>query len=125
MQATLEPFLRDYSDSRVFTPEFIEVIRLFERYKGDIFHFLKEVAVFLARQRGAVTADDLQEVMDYFGIEGDRRIIGAALGDLKRKGILVPLGYTRTARKEAHGRPISIFGIPGGATSEGSTAGGP
>jgi|GEM_PF-4019646 hypothetical protein len=113
MQATLEPFLRDDYESRVFTPEFLEVIRLFERYRGDTFRFLKETAVFLAKQRGEVSADDLQEVVSYFNIEGDRRIIGAALGDLYRKGILVKLYERPTGRREAHGRKIGVYGIPG------------
>ena len=92
--------------------EFIEVIRLFQRYRGDEFHFLQEAALFLAKRRGEITADDLYDLCDYLGLHKDRRIIGGVLGQLKRKGLLIPVRITRTARREAHGRPIWVFTVP-------------
>ena len=95
-------------------PEFLEVVALFQRYRGDEFHFLQEVALFLARKHGEVTADDLYEVCNFFGINKDRRIIGGVLGKLKHEGILIPVRITRTERPEAHGRPIWVFSLSPG-----------
>lgn len=94
-------------------PEFDEVVQLFQKYRGDDFHFLQEAALYLARKRGEVTSDDLYLLCDYLGIGGDRRILGGVLGNLKRKGLLVPVRITRTERREAHGRPIWVFVLPG------------
>ena len=93
--------------------EFLEVVALFQRYRGDEFHFLQEAALFLARKGGEVTADDLYDLCNYLGLHKDRRIIGGVLGNLKRKGLLVPARITRTGRREAHGRPIWVFTLPG------------
>ena len=93
--------------------EFLEVVQLFQRYRGDEFHFLQEAALFLVRKYGEVTSDDLYQLADFLNLRGDRRIIGGVLGNLKRKGLLVPARITRTGRREAHGRPIWVFTLPG------------
>jgi len=95
-------------------PEFDEVVQLFQKYRGDEFHFLQEAALFLARRWGEITADDLYNLCDYLGLYKDRRIIGGVLGHLKKKGLLIPDRITRTSRREAHGRPIWVFVVPGG-----------
>ena len=92
--------------------EFLEVVDLFQRYRGDEFHFLQEAALFIARKRGEVTSDDLYQLADFLGLEGDRRILGGVLGHLKHRGLLIPVRITRTERPEAHGRPIWAFTIP-------------
>lgn len=101
-----------YPEDYDMPEEFLEVVALFQRYRGDEFHFLQEAALFIARKRGEVTSDDLYQLADFLHIRGDRRILGGVLGNLKRKGLLIPIRITRTERPEAHGRPIWVFTVP-------------
>ncbi len=110
-QATIDRWI--YPEDFDMPEEFLEVVQLFQKYRGDEFHFLQEAALFLARRRGEVTADDLYDLCNYLGLHKDRRIIGGVLGNLKKKGLLIPARITRTSRREAHGRPIWVFEPPG------------
>lgn len=110
-QATIDRWA--YPEDFDMPEEFLEIVELFQRYRGDEFRFLREVALFLASRNGEVCADDLYEVCNFFNINKDRRIIGGVLGKLKHDGLLIPVRIGRTARKEAHGRPIWIYSLPG------------
>ena len=101
-----------YPEDYDMPEEFLEVVELFQRYRGDDFHFLQEAALYIARKSGEVTSDDLYHLADFLHIRGDRRMLGGVLGQLKHKGLLIPLRITRTERREAHGRPIWVFTVP-------------
>ena len=92
----------------------------FERYLQDLagsdeFELLKAIALQIAEERGEVTADDLREYCESYGIEikRDRRIFGAVLAALHREGVLKKAGYVPTRVKSSHGRPIVRFVLSG------------
>lgn len=89
-----------------FTPEFLDVINNFVEAARNDTEAICLAAVRIAKNKGSVTADDIVEVMD---ISRDRRIIGGALGRLKKDGVLFVSGFQPTARKSSHGRPIYIY----------------
>jgi len=89
-----------------FTEEFLAVIDNFIEAARNDTEAICVVAVRIAEKRGDVCADDIVEVMD---INRDRRIVGGALGHLKKRGVIYEHGFTRTKRKSSHGRPIFIY----------------
>lgn len=92
------------------TPEFLSVINMFALHASEDMHRLYLAAVRVAAEHGRVTADDLREV-ELTNPGRDKRIFGSAIGQLKRKGILIVTGHTSTAKKESHGRPIFAFAL--------------
>lgn len=57
-----------------------------------------------------ITSDDLHtpDILAYIAEKGrDRRILGAVLGSLSKRGILKSVGAVRSVRKECHFRPNS------------------
>ena len=92
-----------------FSPEFLAVIDNFVEAATSDTEAICLVATRIAKGAGSVTADDIVEVME---INRDRRIIGGALGRLKKDGVLYVSGFTATKRKSSHGRPIFIYKLP-------------
>lgn len=86
------------------------VIAMFATSRRSLFSALCEQAQQVAAAKGSVTADDLR--FDA-GVPVDRRIVGAVLAHLSRKGILAKAFYTKTGVKGSHGRPIIRFVLAG------------
>jgi predicted ArsR family transcriptional regulator len=89
-----------------FTPEFLDVINNFVEAARNDTEAICLVATRIAKSKGSVSADDIVEAME---INRDRRIIGGALGRLKKEGVLRIDGFMPTKRKSSHGRPIYIY----------------
>lgn len=57
-----------------------------------------------------VTADDVRAAVDLPpGL--DPVLFGAAPAPLAKAGIIEPLGFAKTARPEAHARPLTVWGL--------------
>jgi predicted ArsR family transcriptional regulator len=89
-----------------FTEEFLAVIDNFVNAARNDTEAICLVATRIAKSKGTVTADDIVEAME---INRDRRIIGGALGRLKKDGVLFVDGFQPTKRKSSHGRPIYVY----------------
>lgn len=70
-------------------------------------------AVKLAARYGYVTADWLHSLP--FEEHQDKRMIGAVLQGLARKGVLRPSEYQRSIRPKCHHRPIIRYRLAGAA----------
>jgi hypothetical protein len=57
-----------------------------------------------------VTADDVRAAVELPPGIGPK-LFGAAPAPLAKAGIIEPLGFTRTARPEAHARPLTVWGL--------------
>ncbi len=73
-----------------------------------VYEYLQLIALHIAAEKGAVTADDLRE---YCPPETNRKVLGAALGALKRKGALKPVQYVRSGVPTNHGRGIWVYAL--------------
>jgi len=59
-------------------------------------------------QRGAVTVDDVRAALELG--DGERALwLGAAVGELRRAGIIARRGFVESRRAVAHARPISVW----------------
>lgn len=97
-QATID----DYTDpfASFVLPRYFEGRPLYER--------LKIIALRLAAENEVITSDDLR---DYIPPGKNRKVLGAVLGALKRKGYLEPVGVTKTGIPSSHGRAILLYRI--------------
>ncbi len=78
-------------------------------FEGRPVHeYLQAIALHIAAEKGAVTADDLRE---YCPPSVNRKVLGAALGALKRKGALKPVQYVRSGVPTNHGRGIWVYAL--------------
>lgn len=64
-------------------------------------------AVRFAAQYGWVTADILHDLP--FEEHQDKRMIGAVLAGLEKKGVLYPDHYVASKRHKCHKRPIMLY----------------
>lgn len=88
--------------------EFKKKIDLVVRSRETSQEAVSAAIVLIAIRKGSVTTDDVHECLE---VDGDNRWLGSVIGALKRRGVLEQTGFVRTKRKEAHGRPISVFGL--------------
>ena len=88
---------------------FQNVMDHFSGSSDEMFLYLQAVALGIAYERN-VCADDLHYACKERILKSPR-IIGSALGDLKRKGYLEIVGEKKSERPICHFRPIKIFHI--------------
>jgi hypothetical protein len=68
---------------------------------------LEEAVLSIARRRLTFTVDDLHVLEPMIeSLHRDRRVLGAVLASLRKQGLIAPVNYERSTRKECHNRPI-------------------
>ncbi len=78
-------------------------------YEGrPVYEYLQVVALKLAAENGDITSDDLR---NFVPPGKNRKVLGAVLGALRRKGYLEPVSPTKTGVPSSHGRVIWIYRI--------------
>ncbi len=94
--------LTDFEDpfSLIVIPRYYEGRPLYER--------LQVITLKLASDNGIISSDDLR---GYIPKGKNRKVIGAVLGTLKRKGYIEPVGITKTGVPSSHGRAILLYRI--------------
>lgn len=97
--------LRSHARYRTFE----NVMDHFSGLSDEVFIYLQAVALGMAMSK-PICADDLHYSTKERLIKNPR-IIGSALGDLKRKGYLQIIGEKKSERAACHHRPIKIFNI--------------
>ena len=83
-----------------------QVMDLFEEHRFDYLERARSKAIDLARLWGEITVDDVREQLPPPSYV-DPRVMGAIF----RNSMWEPTGYTRSKRKECHGRPIAKFAL--------------
>ena len=73
-----------------------------------VYEQLKIIALKLAAEKETITADDLRE---YCPPGVNKKVLGAVIGALKRKGYLREVGVVKSAVPSSHGRAIWVYRI--------------
>lgn len=68
---------------------------------------LEGLVLRIAESKGTFTVDDLHVLEPEIArLKRDKRVLGAVLASLKRKGKIRGLGYVKSQRVVCHGRPV-------------------
>ncbi len=71
---------------------------------------LEGLVLRIAERLGTFSADDLHVLEpEIASLHRDKRVLGAVLASLKRKGKIRELGYVRSRRVECHNRPVMAW----------------
>lgn len=89
--------------------DFEEVITYVSCYRNDDINRISTVFLNLAVMRGKVSTDDFHDATNEQ--YANEKIVGIAVGSLKRSGFIKCIGYKKTERRVAHGRPVGIYEI--------------
>ena len=100
-------YSRDIRD--MHCDEFEDVITYVSCYKQYEINKLSTIFLNIAILRGQVSVDDLHIATNEH--YADNPIVGVAIGSMKRSGYIECIGYRKTERKIAHGRPVGIYKI--------------
>jgi len=98
---------RDLRDLDV--QDFEDVITFVSCYRSDDINRIATVFLNLAVMRGQVSTDDFHDATNEQ--YANEKIVGVAVGSLKRNGYIKCIGYKKTKRRVAHGRPIGLYKI--------------
>jgi hypothetical protein len=100
-------YSRDIRDMEC--PEFEDVITYVSCYRNYEINRITTIMLNLAIMRSQVTTDDFHAATnEEFAND---KIVGVAVGSMKRSGLIECIGYQKTERKVAHGRPIGVYVI--------------
>lgn len=80
------------------------ILPLFELTRADWLATARNVARYIASQKGEVTIDDIRAVWPP-PENVDPRVMGAVF----RTAEFIPIGYRKSKRKTCHNRPIAVF----------------
>ena len=83
----------------------IEQASLFQYVDSDL--SLEDMVLRIAERLGTFSVDDLHVLEPEIArLRRDKRVLGAVLASLKRKGKIRGLGYVKSRRVECHNRPV-------------------
>jgi predicted transcriptional regulator len=89
--------------------DFEEVITYVSCYRNDEINRIATIFLNLAVMRGQVSIDDFHGATNEQ--YANEKIVGVAVGSMKRSGYISCVGYKKTERKVAHGRPVGIYEV--------------
>ena len=71
---------------------------------------LEGLVLRIAESKGMFTVDDLHVLEPEIAkLHRDKRVLGAVLASLKRKGKIRGLGYVKSKREKCHNRPVMAW----------------